>query len=164
MLTLNSLPKIISKSKKRVGRGYGSGKGGHTTGRGQKGQKSRGSIPTWFEGGQLPLIRRTPFIKGKNRFKSLKPKPILISLNQLNKFETGAVVDLSAVVKLFKLNSKAVNIRGVKIIANGKLEKSLIVNLPMSVTAQKAIESITPKIVSKKSETKPKTKRTSKKT
>lgn len=59
-------PKTNSKSK-RVGRGYGSGVGGHTTGRGTKGQKSRSgySIPRpGFEGGQMPLSRRIPKLKG----------------------------------------------------------------------------------------------------
>ncbi len=52
------------KNKRRIGRGPGSGRG-KTAGRGHKGQKSRsgGSIPAWFEGGQLPLTRRLP-IKG----------------------------------------------------------------------------------------------------
>ncbi|MBU1070791.1 uL15 family ribosomal protein, partial [Patescibacteria group bacterium] len=52
-MNLSNLPKITQRPKKRVGRGYGSGKGGHTSGRGQKGQKSRSKIPIWFEGGQL---------------------------------------------------------------------------------------------------------------
>lgn len=49
------------RSKKRVGRGHGSGHG-KTSGRGHKGQKSRtgASIPAWFEGGQMPLHRRLP--------------------------------------------------------------------------------------------------------
>jgi large subunit ribosomal protein L15 len=49
------------KKRKRVGRGIASGKG-RTCGRGHKGQKSRsgGKIPNWFEGGQMPLARRTP--------------------------------------------------------------------------------------------------------
>jgi len=59
-MELNKLPKIIGKRKKRVGRGYGSGKGGHTTGRGAKGQKARSKIKPTFEGGQLSLVRRLP--------------------------------------------------------------------------------------------------------
>ncbi|MBD3367063.1 MAG: 50S ribosomal protein L15 [Candidatus Eisenbacteria bacterium] len=52
------------KNRRRIGRGQGSGRGG-TSGKGHKGQKSRsgGSIPPWFEGGQMPLARRLP-IKG----------------------------------------------------------------------------------------------------
>jgi large subunit ribosomal protein L15 len=162
MITLNTLPKITKRRAKRLGRGYGSGKGGHTSSRGQKGQKSRGSIPVWFEGGQLPIIRRTPFIKGKNRFKSLNSKPILISLTQLNKFTDGTVVNIAEAVKMFKLNPKTVAKTGLKVVNNGKLEKSLTVNLPMSASAKKAIESITPKPATKKTE--PKTKTRTKKT
>jgi|SRR5690606_4579250 len=57
-----------TKSKKRIGRGEGSGKGGTAT-KGHKGQKSRSgaSIPSWFEGGQMPLQRRVPKFGFKNR-------------------------------------------------------------------------------------------------
>ena len=56
-----------SKSKgKRVGRGYGSGKGGHTSGKGNKGQNARsgGKRPEWYEGGQTPLTKRMPYHRG----------------------------------------------------------------------------------------------------
>jgi large subunit ribosomal protein L15 len=59
------------RPRKRVGRGIAAG-GGKTAGRGTKGQKARagGSIPPWFEGGQTPLHRRIPKLRGfKNRFK-----------------------------------------------------------------------------------------------
>ncbi|MBI3954498.1 50S ribosomal protein L15 [Candidatus Collierbacteria bacterium] len=138
---LNKLSRIIAPRKKRVGRGFGSGKGGHTTGRGQKGQKSRGKIPVWFEGGQLPLIRRTPFIKGKNRFKSIKEQPIRLTLSKLNSFKAGANVDEKAVTIALKLSEKSVSSRGFKVIATGKLDKALTVNLPVSAGARKAIES-----------------------
>lgn len=51
------------RARKRVGRGEGSGKG-KTAGRGTKGTKARGSVPTFFEGGQMPLTRRVPKLKG----------------------------------------------------------------------------------------------------
>lgn len=58
-----------SKPRRRVGRGIG-GKGGKTAGRGTKGQGARGQIPAGFEGGQLPLKRRIPYLKGfKNPFR-----------------------------------------------------------------------------------------------
>ena len=67
-MQLHELPKIITKGKKRVGRGYGSGKGGHTTGRGAKGQNIRGQVPLYFEGSKMrkPLIRRLPLLRGKH--------------------------------------------------------------------------------------------------
>jgi ribosomal protein L15 len=80
-MKLHQLPKTTTRAQKRLGRGYGSGKGGHTSSRGQKGDLARGSVPAWFEGGQLPQIRRFPFQRGKLRFKSLIPKPVLITLS-----------------------------------------------------------------------------------
>jgi len=113
-MNLSNLPKITSKSKKRVGRGYGSGKGGHTSGRGQKGQKSRSKVPIWFEGGQLPLIRRTPFIKGKGRFKSIKPQPITINLTRLNNFKKDSTVNLKTAIETLKLHPKRTEKHGLK--------------------------------------------------
>jgi len=71
-MELSALPKIVTKSKKRVGRGYGSGKGGHTTGRGAKGQNIRGKVPLYFEGTPMrkSLIRRLPMLRGKLKFKA----------------------------------------------------------------------------------------------
>jgi large subunit ribosomal protein L15 len=54
-----------NRSRKRVGRGIG-GKGGKTAGRGTKGQKARGTVPTRFEGGQMPLHMRIPKLRGFN--------------------------------------------------------------------------------------------------
>ena len=74
MSLFSHLPARKNAGQRRVGRGYGSKKGGHTAGRGTKGQLSRGSnkIPLWFEGGQLPLVRRLPWWRGKGRLVSLK--------------------------------------------------------------------------------------------
>lgn len=64
------LPKVVAKSKKRVGRGMGSGKGSHTSGRGQKGQKSRGTIGVLFEGMKMrkSYLKRLPLMRGKGKF------------------------------------------------------------------------------------------------
>lgn len=139
-MNLSNLPKITARPKKRLGRGYGSGKGGHTSGRGQKGQKSRNKIPIWFEGGQLPLIRRTPFIKGKSRFKSIKPQPVILSLTRLNNFKKNAVVNLKSAIKTLKLHPQKTQTSGLKVIASGKLEKPLKVDLPCSAGAIRAIK------------------------
>jgi len=73
MSLLNKLQAIKQMPQRRAGRGYGSKRGGHTSGSGQKGQRSRsgGIVPLWFEGGQLPLIRRLPWQRGKGRLKPL---------------------------------------------------------------------------------------------
>lgn len=139
-MLLSNLPSITARSKKRLGRGYGSGKGGHTTNRGQKGQKSRSKIPLWFEGGQLPLIRRTPFLRGKGRFQSLKVQPLTINLDQLNNFKAGAKVNADSIVKTLKIKSSKVAKHGLKVIATGKLDKALKVEIPTSAGAAKAIE------------------------
>ena len=60
------------RKRKRLGRGVGSGKGGHSSTRGNKGQKSRTgnhSMPAWFEGGQMPLQRRVPKFGFSNPFR-----------------------------------------------------------------------------------------------
>ena len=70
MPKLNTFKSNNRKSRTRVGRGNGSK--GTYSGRGLKGQKSRsgGGVPVFFEGGQLPLVKRLPFLRGfKNRFK-----------------------------------------------------------------------------------------------
>jgi len=139
-MNLSNLPKSVKTGKKRLGRGYGSGVGGHTVGRGQKGQKTRGVIPLWFEGGQLPIVRRTPFIKGKHRFQVIKLQPITVNFDILSKyFDEKAVIDSALLAKTFKTSDKEVK-RGFKIIATGKLEKALEVNVLASAGAIKAIE------------------------
>ena len=140
MSFLTKLTKVNDRAAKRLGRGGGSGKGFHTVGRGQKGQKTRGTIPVWFEGGQLPLIRRTPFIRGKRRFKSLKGDAVIVTLKTLNKFKANSSVDAKAVVETLKISQKWVDKAGIKVVATGKLEKALKVNLPASAAAAKAIE------------------------
>ena len=84
-------------SKKRVGRGQGSGLGNHTVGKGHKGQKSRsgGTVPTWFEGGQMPLQRRVPKFGFKNRNrKAYDPINLsrLAALVEDGRIESGATV------------------------------------------------------------------------
>ncbi|MGD8426557.1 MAG: 50S ribosomal protein L15 [Balneolaceae bacterium] len=65
-------PKPNKKNAKRIGRGQGSGRGGHTVGRGHKGQRSRSGYKEkfWFEGGQMPLQRRLPKWGFKNPFRT----------------------------------------------------------------------------------------------
>lgn len=123
---LNDILKLngIVKGKKRVGRGIGSGKGGHTTGRGQKGQKARSGNRKPgldFEGGQVPLYKRLPRIDGFKVYG--KSKPAIINLSDLNAFKEGVEVTpemLVAAKRIAKLTKW-----GVKVLGNGKLEKKL---------------------------------------
>jgi len=86
------------KSKRRVGRGVGTGIG-QTSGRGENGQKSRsgGSIRPGFEGGQMPLYRRLP----KRGFTNLfKKKFIILKLSQLaSVFDDGASVSIDTLIE-----------------------------------------------------------------
>lgn len=146
-LRLHTLPKITTRSKKRVGRGYGSGKGGHTSGRGQKGQKSRRKIPWWFEGGQLPLVRRVPFWRGKGRLNPLKQKPVIIKTGQFNRLKSGAKVTIDTLIHERMVNEAEVKNRGVKILAGGKLTQKLTaIGLKLSAGARKEIEKVGGKV------------------
>lgn len=130
------------KNSKRVGRGYGSGKGGHTSGRGSKGAKSRTGYKRprkGFEGGQMPLSRRLPKLRGFSRaFFQNKEKVFVINIEKLNIFSEGAVVNLESLKKQdLLMKSKA---KSVKILGNGELTKKLIIE--KLVVSTKAVEKI----------------------
>lgn len=125
-MKLNEL-KPAPKSKrprKRIGRGEASG-WGKTGGRGHKGQKSRsgGSIPAWFEGGQMPLVRRLPK-RGPAVIKHKRLKYDVVNVKDLNCFDSDSTVTVEM------LNDKGMvkrrNAR-VKILGDGDLEKPLTV-------------------------------------
>ncbi len=133
--------KPVSGSKhrrKRIGRGPGSGRGGHTSTRGQKGQGSRSGSSTrpGFEGGQLPLARRSP----KRGFNN-KPFSVVfipVNLDSLNHFDDGASVDEAALREAGLVNGRG---DGVKILARGELQKKLAVKADaFSAAAKAAIE------------------------
>ena len=104
-------PKVNSKSsKKRVGRGIGSGTG-KTCGRGHKGQKSRtgGKVQVGFEGGQMPLQRRLPKVGFTSRVNRLSAE---LKYDRLSKVKEAEVT--IELLKEYKLINK--NIQKVKII------------------------------------------------
>lgn len=123
-MKLNQLPKTTTRSKTRVGRGIGSNQGGHTTGRGQKGQKSRNSVPLYFEGGQLPLTKRMPYLRGKSRFNSLAVNNIIINLSDLESFKDGATITKESLVTAGLISLKEAADGSVKILGTGDLTKS----------------------------------------
>ncbi len=132
--------KVKTRSKKRLGRGYGSGKGGHTSSRGQKGQKSRGSVGILFEGLKVrkSLLNRLPLMRGKGKFHA-KAKPVIINLEVLNLLKDGAVVTIETLAKAGIVKESHAQTYGVKILGNGKLTKKLEVALPVSGSAAKKI-------------------------
>lgn len=140
MTTLTSLPPTTAPARKRRGRGYGSGKGGHTTGRGAKGQKARSQTHLWFEGGQLPLIKRLPFQRGKGRFKPLKQNPLIVNLKYLNRLPQGAPVNLDTLVKAGIIRLSDAKKYGVKILGEGNLDRPVTVSLPTSKSAALKIQ------------------------
>jgi len=77
-----------TKERRRVGRGIG-GKGGKTAGRGTKGQGARGSVPPGFEGGQMPLSRRIPKLKGFNN--PFRVEYAVVNLDALQAFDGDEV-------------------------------------------------------------------------
>ena len=120
----------------RKGRGNGSGNG-KTGGRGPKGQKARsgGGTRIGFEGGQMPLARRTP----KRGFNNIFAKPYeIINLSALNKFDKDATVTAEALLEKGILSKCPY---GYKVLGNGKVSKKLTVKAAaFSESAKKAIE------------------------
>ncbi|MBC7247059.1 MAG: 50S ribosomal protein L15 [Actinobacteria bacterium] len=106
---------------KRVGRGRSSGHG-KTSGRGMKGQKARGKTRIGFEGGQMPLQRRVPKLRG---FKPRDKKEYhLVNVEKLNLFSDGDVVTPQALVEKGILRKVQ---KEVKVLGRGTLERRLTV-------------------------------------
>ncbi len=124
-----------SSGAKRKGRGAGSGNG-KTAGKGHKGQLARsGGKGAYFEGGQLPLVRRIPKRGFHNIFAT---KYATINVSDLNQFADGAVVDVNAVIESGLIKKP---LDGVKVLGNGELSKKLTVQLAaFSETAKSKIE------------------------
>ena len=109
-----------TKAPKRKGRGTATGQG-KTAGRGMNGQNSRsgGGVRLGFEGGQMPLYRRLP----KRGFTNIwGTEYTVINVDDLNRFEAGTVVT-PELLKEAGIVKKAKD--GIKILGNGKLEKSV---------------------------------------
>jgi large subunit ribosomal protein L15 len=111
-------------SRKRVGRGAGSGLG-KTSGRGHKGQKSRsgGGTPPWFEGGQMPLQRRVPKRGFTNIFKKIYS---VVNLNDLERFPSGSEVGLQQLMEA-GLVKKVYD--GVKLLGDGDIKHVLTIHV-----------------------------------
>lgn len=140
-MNLSTLTKLTTKSKKRIGRGHGSGRGGHTSTRGSKGQKARRSISLIFEGSKLKKswIKRLPLLRGKNKFKSFSPGSYLVNLDQLSVFKNGDEVTLASLKQKSILPKDSGNVP-VKILSRGELKVGLTVLLPCSKAAAEKIK------------------------
>lgn len=124
MIKLSNLKRApgVQKDRKRVGRGPGSGTG-KTSGRGQKGQKSRsgGNPHPWFEGGQMPLYRRLP----KRGFTNIFRKEYeIVDVSRLSALSG----DLPITPEIMKEQGLVKKSAAVKILANGELSKAVTVH------------------------------------
>lgn len=109
-------------SKKRIGRGHGSGNG-KTAGKGHKGQNARsgGGVRLGFEGGQTPLARRLP----KRGFTNFNRKEYaIVNVTSLNGFENGTEITPELLIECGLVKKE---LDGIKILGNGELEKNLVV-------------------------------------
>jgi large subunit ribosomal protein L15 len=124
-----------TKGRKRVGIGSSSGHGG-TSGRGHKGQNARsgGGVPTWFEGGQMPLIRRIPKRGFVNHF---RVQFQVVNVRDLARFDAGTSVDRDTLVGAGMIRA---NGGPVKLLASGEIDRAL------TITVDKASEAAKQKI------------------
>ncbi|KRM71409.1 50S ribosomal protein L15 [Lacticaseibacillus brantae] len=119
-------------SRKRLGRGTSSGQG-KTAGRGQKGQLARqgGKTRLGFEGGQMPLFRRMP----KRGFNNINRKVFaVVNIADLNRFEDGTEVTPALLVEAGLVKNER---DGIKLLANGSLEKKLSIKVNHASNAAK---------------------------
>lgn len=127
------------KRKKRVGRGLGSSHGTYS-GRGMKGQKARSGpgIHPYFEGGQLPLVKRLPARRGFNNI--FKRDYCVVNVGKLGVFEPNSVVDRRALLSARVISSAA---KPLKLLGGGALDRPLTVRVDkVSAAARNKIEAV----------------------
>ncbi|NDK09211.1 50S ribosomal protein L15 [Candidatus Gracilibacteria bacterium] len=142
MLTTNTIsPNSGSKkSSKRVGRGNGSGKGTFS-GRGMNGQNSRsgGGVPDWFEGGQTPLFRRMPKMRGFSNARFKKHFNV-VNLSQIETIAKSGVTDIT-LETLIKHNIVSKKNLPVKLLGAGELTSKVTLTVDSaSNSAQEAFK------------------------
>ena len=124
-------------SRKRVGRGPGSGLG-KTSGKGHKGQNARsgGGVRVGYEGGQLPLFRRLSK-RGFNNFE-FRTVYATVNVSDLNRFEDGTTVTPELLIETGLVKKE---LDGIKVLGNGELTKKLVVKAnKFSGSAKEKIE------------------------
>lgn len=132
-----------TKKKRRLGRGVGSGTGGHSSTKGTKGQKSRSgshALPAWFEGGQMPIYRRLPKFGFKSPFRE---EYSIVNLARIAQLIDDGRIDASAPLTPEVLEGAgAVRSAGrVKVLGGGEVEAALEVSAhAFSRSAREKIE------------------------
>lgn len=136
---MDNLIKQTARSKKRLGRGIGSGKG-KTGGRGQKGQKARGKVKLGFSGGGLPMYRKLPLLRGWGNRKVSGDK-VVVKTADLNIFTDGTKVDVEALFKSGLVQQAKTGVNEIKILATDKLTKKLLISgIKLSKSARAEVE------------------------
>jgi large subunit ribosomal protein L15 len=136
------LPSITVRTKKRIGRGHGSGKV-KTAGRGTKGQNARDHMPIGFEGGQLSLTKRLPLLRGKLRNKSRQTEVTIVQMTQLATMPAGEITR-ETLLKKGIITKDAIRI---KILGIAKIDKAYNVHVPCSKGSEKIITAAGGKVV-----------------
>lgn len=136
LLNLKSNKGARYKSK-RVGRGNASGKGTYA-GRGRSGQNSRtgGGVKPGFEGGQTPLVRRMPKLKGFKNINRIEYQ--IVNVGDLSIFDENEEVNI---IKLYEKKLISSKVKPVKLLGNGEISKKLIIKVDLcSSSAKEKIE------------------------
>jgi len=129
-------PPGAHRKRRRIGRGLGSGRG-TTAGKGQKGQKARagGGVPAYFEGGQLPLVKKLPYRRGFRSLNRVEYKAV--NLADLARM-TVDTIDVEALVAVGILKNDR---EKVKVLGTGDLDRALTVTAHrFSASAREKIE------------------------
>jgi large subunit ribosomal protein L15 len=136
ILSRLSPPEGSVREKRRIGRGIGSG-WGKTAGKGQKGQKARGTMKRLgFQGGQMPLQRRLPKI-GFNNF-NFATRYAAVNVGDLEVFEAGTVVDEKVLRQARLVRGRW---DGVKLLADGEIARKLTLKVhAISAAAREKVE------------------------
>lgn len=133
-------PKPNKKKAKRIGRGQGSGYGGHTVGKGHNGQRSRSGFKEkfWFEGGQMPLQRRIPKWGFNNNFRT---EYVPVNTGTIQLFvEAGKLEETISLEDLRNAGLAGKNDL-VKLLGDGEIEASIEIEVhKASKSAQKKVE------------------------
>ena len=138
---LNNMKKQKNSNRKRKGKGVGSGLG-KTAGRGHKGQKSRSGVAVRnFEGGQMPIYRKTPK-RGFNSLKKLRPTSLTLSLISFNKFDDNSVIDKKILIETGFLKKRDQN-KLIKLIDSLQFKKKIqFKDFKVTPGAKKRIEGL----------------------
>ena len=142
-MQLHQFPPSARKSKKRVGRGYGSGRGGHTSSRGAKGTKARSRVGILFAGTKVKksLIQRLPKLRGRGKFNPFNLNRVTLGLDEIVDRHPANQVSYDSLVEagLIKLHKSISHPHQVKIVSGQKKCPKTFIGLTLSRQAAKHV-------------------------